>query len=178
MNNLIENIEEGTIMKDTRAKIDAGSNDKLINERMKGFINFLKKPKIWVIGFLIIAIILGVYIRSMPMQDHNPNVPGNQPGLWDVSTNTWTLGPDLDPWLFTRTAKSIIETGSVPKIDTMRNVPLGFDNTKETMLLPYMIAYTHYFFNIFGDYPVEFSAAILPVIMFALTIISFFLFGV
>jgi asparagine N-glycosylation enzyme membrane subunit Stt3 len=176
MNNLIENIEEGTIMKDTRAKIDAGSNDKLINERMKGFINFLKKPKIWVIGFLIIAIILGVYIRSMPMQDHNPNVPGNQPGLWDVSTNTWTLGPDLDPWLFTRTAKSIIETGSVPKIDTMRNVPLGFDNTKETMLLPYMIAYTHYFFNIFGDYPVEFSAAILPVIMFALTIISFFLF--
>jgi len=145
--------------------------EKLIEERKEKLVSFLKKPKVWVIGFLIIAVILGVYIRSMPMHDHN-----GTPGLWDITTNTWTLGPDLDPWLFTRTAKAIVETGSVPKMDMMRNVPLGFDNTKETILLPYMIAYTHHFFNVFGEYPVEFAAAILPVIMFALTIISFFLF--
>tara|TARA_Y100000034_G_scaffold136953_1_gene217554 strand:- start:10601 stop:13330 length:2730 start_codon:yes stop_codon:yes gene_type:complete len=145
--------------------------EKLIEERKKNLINFIKKPKVWVIVFLIIAIILGVYIRSMPMHDH-----GGTPGLWDITTNTWTLGPDLDPWLFTRQAKVIVETGSLPKIDIMRNVPLGFDNSIETKLLPYMIAYTHYFFNVFGNYPVEFSAAIFPVIMFALTIISFFLF--
>jgi len=152
------------------------SEEKIIEQRAKNVFSFIKKPSVWVLGFLIIAIILGVYIRSMPMQDHDPNIPGRQPGLWDITTNTWTLGPDLDPWLFLRTAEGIIETGSIVRIDTMRNVPLGVDNTYETMLLPYMIAYTHYFFNMFGDYPIEFAGAILPVIMFALTIISFFLF--
>jgi asparagine N-glycosylation enzyme membrane subunit Stt3 len=147
------------------------SEEQLIQERTKNLIDFLKKPAVWVIGFLIIAIILGVYIRSMPMHDH-----GGNPGLWDITTNTWTLGPDLDPWLFTRQAKVIVENGSLPEIDTLRYSPIGFDNSKETVLLPYMIAYTHYFFNMFGDYPVEFAGAIFPVIMFALTIISFFLF--
>jgi len=145
--------------------------EKLIEKRKEKFVEFLKKPGVWVLGFLIIALILGIYIRSLPMTDH-----GGNPGLWDITTNTWTLGPDLDPWLFLRTAKSIVDNGSVPKMDMMRNVPLGFDNTKETMLLPYMIAGTYYFVNLFRDYPVEFAGAIFPVIMFALTIISFFLF--
>ncbi len=145
--------------------------EQIIEQRKQKLINFFKKPCVWVIGFLIVAVILGVYIRSMPMQDHN-----GTPGLWDITTNTWTLGPDLDPWLFLRTAESIVENGSIPRMDMMRFVPLGFDNTKETILLPCMIAYTYYFFNIFGDYPIEFAGAILPVIMFALTIISFFLF--
>ncbi len=159
------------IVKDISTESNIEKTEDLIQERKEKFLKFVKKPWVWVIGFLIIAIILGVYIRSMPMHDH-----GGNPGLWDITTNTWTLGPDLDPWLFLRTAKSIVETGSIPKIDTMRNVPLGFDNTIETMLLPYMIAYTHYFFNLFGDYPIEFSGAIFPVIMFALTILAFFLF--
>jgi len=152
------------------------NQEQLIEQRKEKFLESIKKPKVWALGFLIVAVILGVYIRSMPMHDHNPNLPGNQPGLWDITTNTWTLGPDLDPWLFLRTANSIVENGSIPRIDMMRNVPLGFDNTRETRLLPYMIAYTHYFFNIFEEYPIEFAGAILPVIMFALTIISFFLF--
>jgi len=141
-----------------------------IEKRKEKIFNFLKRPEIWVIVFLIIAIILGIYIRSMPMQDH-----GGNPGLWDVTTNTWTLGPDLDPWLFLRTAESIVENGSVPEIDNMRYSPLGYNNAKETKLLPYLLAYTHYFFNSFGTYPIEFSGAIFPVIMFVLTILSFFL---
>jgi asparagine N-glycosylation enzyme membrane subunit Stt3 len=170
-NNLMENIKEENILKDTRAEIDLGESKDLIEKRAKSFINFLKKPTVWVLGFLIIAIILGVYIRSMPMHDH-----GGNPGLWDITTNTWTLGPDLDPWLFTRYAKTIVNEGGLPDIDTMRNVPLGFDTSKETMLLPYMIVYTHKLVNLFGNYPVEFAASIFPVFMFALTIISFFLF--
>jgi asparagine N-glycosylation enzyme membrane subunit Stt3 len=170
-NNLIENIREEALMKDTRAKTNIENNEKLINERSKNLINFLKKPKVWVLGFLIVAIILGIYIRSMPMQDH-----GGNPGLWDIATNTWTLGPDLDPWLFTRYAKIIVEEGSLPAIDELRNVPLGFDTSKETMLLPNMIVWTYHLVNVFGDYNVNFAAAIFPVIMFALTIISFFFF--
>ena len=169
--NNISNNYAKNLVEDTRAEADLGENRKLIDERSKKLINFLKKPTVWVMGFLIIAIILGIYIRSMPMHDH-----GGRPGLWDITTNDWTLGPDLDPWLFTRYAKTIVEEGSLSKIDTMRNVPLGFDTTRETMLLPHMIVNVHKIFNLFGDYSVEFAAAILPVIMFVFTIISFFLF--
>ncbi|MDP2672315.1 MAG: STT3 domain-containing protein, partial [Nanoarchaeota archaeon] len=148
------------------------SEDELIKIRKDKIINFLKKPEIWVIGFLIIAVILGIYIRSLPMSDH-----GGNPGLWDVATNSWTLGPDLDPWLFTRMAKLIVNDGAMPEIDTLRNVPLGFKTSEETVLLPYMIAWTYKLSKIFyPDANVEFGAALFPVIMFALTIIVFFLF--
>ena len=150
------------------------TNKEILNEleeRKKKIFHSLKKTNFWILGFLVIALVLGVYIRSMPMQDH-----GGLPGLWDVAKNNWTLGPDLDPWLFTRIAKETIETGSFPKMDLMRNVPFGFDNSQETILLPYLIVWTYKFVNMFGSYNVEFAAALLPVIMFFLTIISFFLF--
>ena len=162
--------ESSVIVEDKRAETSFDS-DKLIKERKKKVINFFKNKQTWVIGFLIIAIILGVYIRSMPMHDH-----GGNPGLWDITTNDWTLGPDLDPWLFTRYAETIVSEGGLPEIDMFRNVPLGFETAKETTLLPYMIVLTHKIVNLFGDFSVNFSAAIFPVIMFALTIISFFLF--
>jgi len=138
-------------------------------EKLKNF--FKKKNNLWVIGFLIIAIILGIYIRTMPMQDH-----GGNPGLWDITTDTWTLGPDLDPWLFSRNAEVIVEDGSLPETDMMRNVPLGFPNSLETPLLPIMIAGTYYFLNIFSNVSVIYAAVVFPVIMFALTIIAFFLY--
>jgi len=148
-----------------------------IEKRKKKLLRTIKKPKIWVGFFLIVALILGVYIRSLPMTDHNPSVPGIQPGLWDITTNDWTLGPDLDPWLFLRTAKSIVYEGGIPEIDTMRNVPLGFKTAKETRLLPYMIAYTYYISKLFYEkVNVEFAGALLPVIMFAFTILAFFFF--
>ena len=147
------------------------TQDKIIEQRKEKIISFLKQRKVWVLGFLIIAIILGIYIRSMPLHDH-----GGKPGLWDITKNDYTLGPDLDPWLFTRYAKIIVEEGHLPRIDKMRYVPLGYDTSKGTRLLPYMIALTYYIVNLFGTYSVEFAAALFPVIMFALTIISFFLF--
>jgi asparagine N-glycosylation enzyme membrane subunit Stt3 len=143
----------------------------ILEERKEKAINFLKKSQSWVIVLLIIAVILGVYIRSMPMHDH-----GGNPGLWDVTRNDWTLGPDLDPWLFTRQAKTILENGALPEIDEMRNSPVGFVNARETVLLPYMIYWTHGLVNLFGEYSIEFAAVIFPVIMFGLTIIVFFLF--
>jgi len=139
----------------------------------------IKKERIWeiiqskklIIVLVILLVILGVYIRSIPMQDHN-----GKPGLWDITTNTWTLGPDLDPWLFLRGAKTIVATGGLPEIDLMRNVPLGFNNAIESQLLPYLIAYTYYVLKIFSDVNVEFAGVVFPVIFFALTILSFFFF--
>ena len=143
-----------------------------LEKRKAKVLDFLKKKQVWVIGLLIVALVLGIYIRTLPMQDH-----GGFPGLWDFTTNNWTLGPDLDPWLFTRYAGEIIDNGSVAKIDMMRNTPLGFETAKETMLLPKMIVWTYSITNLFySANNIEFSAALFPVIMFALTIISFFLF--
>jgi len=164
-------MDEKNIIEDTRGKLDIEETEKIVEERKKKLIDFFKNKQIWVIGILIIALILGGYIRYLPMTDH-----GGNPGLWDITTNTWTLGPDLDPWLFTRYAKTIVEQGQLPEIDTMRNVPLGFKTSKETQLLSYMIVGTYYLVNLFGDYNILFAAAFFPVIMFALTIISFFLF--
>ena len=86
-----------------------------IEQRKQKILNFIKQRYIWTGFFLILALILGVYIRSLPLTDH-----GGHPGLWDITKNTWTLGPDLDPWLFFRYAKTTVETGSLPKIDDMR----------------------------------------------------------
>ncbi len=147
------------------------TEEMLIEKRKEKVVSFFKKPGVWVVGLLIVALILGIYIRSLPMLDH-----GGKPGLWDITTNNWTLGPDLDPWLFTRYAKIIAENGSLPAIDSFRNVPRGFDTAGETKLLPNMLVLTYRIVNWFGSYNMEFAASLFPVIMFALTIISFFLF--
>jgi asparagine N-glycosylation enzyme membrane subunit Stt3 len=160
------------IKKDFNIQTNNISDDELLRQRKEKFKKFIKNKQWWVFGLLIIAIILGVYIRSMPMYDH-----GGKPGLWDFTTDSWTLGPDLDPWLFYRNAKTIVEQGELPAIDMMRNVPRGFDNTMESQLLAYMIAWTYHGLNFFGiESSIEYAAVIFPVIMFALTIISFFFF--
>ncbi|MFZ5955028.1 MAG: STT3 domain-containing protein [Nanoarchaeota archaeon] len=146
-------------------------NEDIISERKRKFIEMINKKSYWVFFFLIIALILGIYLRSLPMLDH-----GGKPGLWDITTNDWTLGPDLDPWLFTRYTKTIHDNGTLPQIDKMRNVPLGFDTTYETRLLPQMIIFLYHTLNLFGNFSIIYSAAIFPVIMFAFTILAFFLF--
>ncbi|MBI2449866.1 hypothetical protein HYV49_06265 [Candidatus Pacearchaeota archaeon] len=113
---------------------------------------------------IFLAVYISTFVRTRNLQ-----------GLKDITTNSWTLGPDLDPFLFLRYAKYIVEHGSLMVVDTMRYVPLGFKTAQESMLLPYMIAYTHKILSLFiSNVTIEYSAVIFPVIMFALTIIAFF----
>lgn len=144
--------------------------EKIIEDRKRKLKEFFVKKNLWIILGVVVALILGIYIRSLPMTDH-----GGHPGLWDVTTNTWTLGPDLDPFLFLRYAKDMIN-GGLPSLDTMRNVPLGFKTSEELQMVPYMIVLTYKLVNLFGSYDINFAAVIMPVIFFGLTIISFFLF--
>ena len=123
-----------------------GREEDILKIRKEKLFNFLKKGQGWVFVVLIIAVILGVYIRSLPMTDR-----GGNPGLWDITTKTWTLGPDLDPWLFLRNAQTIVDQGSLPAIDRFRNVPLGFDNSIESKLLPYMIVWTYKILRFIGS---------------------------
>lgn len=98
----------------------------------------------------------------------------NLPGLRDITTGGWTLGPDLDPFLFLRWAKYIVVHGSIYAFDAFRNVPLGFDTRGELLFHPYLIAWFHKIASFFGSISVDQSAALYPVFMFALTAIVFF----
>ena len=120
--------------------------DKLLEERKEKVVKFFKENPSWIFYIILfLLIILGTYIRMQPLLDH-----GGRPGLWDVTTNDYTLGPDLDPFLFLRYAKTMISEGSLPQIDTMRNVPLSFDTTTELQMVSYMIVLTYKFVNLFG----------------------------
>ncbi len=136
-----------------------------IIEKRKEKVKTLFKGNL--IYYIILAVItfLGFYIRTR-----------NIDKLKDITTNSWTLGPDLDPFLFLRWAKYIVKHGSLMTIDMMRNVPLGFNTAGEMKLLAYMITWFYYFLNIFKDITVTYAAILFPTIMFAFTTIAFFLF--
>ncbi|UZE93657.1 MAG: hypothetical protein IB618_02695 [Candidatus Pacearchaeota archaeon] len=141
--------------------------------KRKLFANIKFKPdkKFWIILALIILLIaiiyLGVWIRTQ-----------NIPQLKDVTTGQYTLGPDLDPFLFLRHAKEISEN-RLENPDMMRAAPLGVQNYAKTSLMPWAIVFIYKILNIFWEPPtatVEFAAIIAPVIFFALTLIVFFFF--
>jgi len=132
------------------------------------FLEFVKnlKKRIGLIIYALLAFVvyIAVWIRTR-----------NVSGLRDITTGGWTLGPDLDPFLFLRWAKYIVENGSLFVVDTMRYVPFGFETSLEFPLLHHSIAWFHNLATMFGSVSVEQSAVYFPVFMFALTVIAFFL---
>lgn len=142
--------------------------------RERKILDFFKGKFNWLVySVLAIIIWINIKIRTIPMKI-NP-LTGN-PGLWDITRNNWTLGPDLDPFFFLRLAKTIVTQGALPLIDTMRYVPLGHNTLMETKLLPYIIAYFYKFLHFFSDkITIEYAAVILPVVASVFTTIAFFL---
>lgn len=159
-------------------KKETSVSEREIEKRRKELINFFKqKTNLVVYGILAIIISISVFIRTR-----------NISKLKDITTGTWTLGPDLDPFLFLRWAKYIAEHGKLFLIDTMRYVPLAnfcsgdacnpINTTGEMKLLSYMIAWLSNFLSIFSkEATVTYAAIIFPVIMAALTGVAFFLFA-
>ncbi len=139
--------------------------DTLVVQRKEKLAALLRIKRHWIayLGLAIIAYV-AFWIRTL-----------NLAGLRDIATGGWTLGPDLDPFLFLRWAKHIITQGALMPIDTLRYVPLGFDTRGELILFPYMIAWFHKIAVFFGSTSIEQSAALFPAYAFALTIIAFFL---
>ncbi|MBI2044042.1 hypothetical protein HYT24_01625, partial [Candidatus Pacearchaeota archaeon] len=125
-----------------------------------------EKDKRWFyasLALLIIIVILGIYIRT-----------ANIPQLKDVTTGNYTLGPDLDPFLYLRLAERIIETGSLPNPDYMRYLGIGGEYKN---LISFDIAYLYKFLSVFSNnISLEYVAIIFPVIFFGLSIITFFFF--
>ncbi len=141
-----------------------GESDHLIEERKEKFVAFCKRnTHLIYYAFLAVIVFIAVRIRTL-----------NLPGLRDVTTGGWTLGPDLDPFLFLRYAKEIVLHGSLPLIDHLRYVPLGFEAKSELLLLPYLVAWFHKLAGMFGSTSIEQSAVIYPAVAFGLTVIAFF----
>ena len=148
-----------------------------LKARKKKLIDFFKKKTNWIYyAILVIIISVSTYIRTR-----------NIPKLKDITTGTWTLGPDLDPFLFLRWAQYIAEHGKLFLLDTMRYVPLAqicsgnaceaVNTAGEMKLLSYMIAWLSKFLFIFNkESTVTYAAVIFPVIMSILAGIAFFLF--
>ncbi|MBU0958724.1 MAG: hypothetical protein KKB31_02135, partial [Nanoarchaeota archaeon] len=139
-----------------------------LEKRKKKVMSYLKKHKDWAY-YIILAFItyLAVFIRTR-----------NLPRLRDITTGTWTLGPDLDPFLFLRWAKEIAVNGGLMALDTLRYSPIGYDTAREMKLLSYLIAWFHNIISFFNsEATITYSAVIFPVFMFALTAIAFFLFA-
>ena len=144
--------------------MDNLENESLIRQRQIKFFDFIKKKSDWIIYVVLAFVIyLAVWIRTR-----------NLSGLRDITTGGWTLGPDLDPFLFLRWAKYIVENGSFFALDTMRYVPRGLE-TIGYPLPHYFIVWFHKLAYVFGSGSVEQSAVLYPVFMFALTVIAFFL---
>jgi asparagine N-glycosylation enzyme membrane subunit Stt3 len=155
-----ESFEEES--KEKTHKIDS---DELAMQKRKEKIFRLFKNKYNLLSYavLFLLVILSIVIRTR-----------NLSKLRDITTGGWTLGPDLDPFLFLRWAKYIVEHGTLYANDAMRYVPLGFNTNRELLLHPYMMAWFHKVAVLFGSVSVEQSAALYPVFMFALTVVAFF----
>ncbi|MDD5699652.1 MAG: STT3 domain-containing protein [Candidatus Nanoarchaeia archaeon] len=120
--------------------------------------------KIWfyiALALLLAILFLGVSIRTT-----------NIPYLKDVTTGNYTLGPDLDPFLYLRVAHEIIEYGHELTPDYMRYLGMA---PSYSNFVPSTIAGLYTFFHVFSkDISLEYIAIIFPVIFFGLSIIAFF----
>jgi len=133
-------MEEGDAVRINTSGVKASFN--------KGFV-FLRQKKtvgILVIIALIAIIILSSWIRTADI-----------PGLKDVTTGEYTLGPDLDPFLYLRHAEEI-NSGTLENPDTMRYAPLGSTNYALKNLMPWAIFILFRIMSIFSDVSITYSA--------------------
>ncbi|MFH1503084.1 MAG: STT3 domain-containing protein [Candidatus Diapherotrites archaeon] len=95
--------------------------------------------------------------------------------LIDITTGNYTLGPDLDPFLYLRLAEDINQ-GIVPSVDCMRYAPICSNNYAKQSLMPWVIVGFYKIISLFKEATLTYAAIITPVILFLISLIGFFLF--
>ena len=141
-----------------------GMEDALGARKDKVFSYLKKKPLVLI--YLILAGILsyGAYIRTRNLE-----------WLIDVTTGKY-IPIALDPFVFLRYVRTIIETGSLMAVDTMRNFPIGYTGMNEFKIMSYAIVYLYKFWSFFDpSVTVEYVHVIYPVVAFILGTVFFFL---
>ena len=79
----------------------------------------------------------------------------------------------LDPYLYLRLARDVLEQGSLPILDVMRNPPFGIERGFD--LFPYFLAYWSKLLGVFG-LSQEAAHILYPPIIMVLSLIPFYLF--
>ncbi len=129
------------------------------------FSKFIKAKSTWIV-YLLLALIVGfsTFIRTR-----------NLHLLKDVTTGKY-IPLALDPFVFLRYGQYILEHGKLMTFDMLRSVPLGFETSREMLLVSYFNVFMYKILNIFNsNITFEFIHVIYPVILFFFIIIIFFL---
>ncbi len=126
---------------------------------------YYEKYKWMVWPIFIVLLIFTIYVRT-----------SNIPQLKDVVTGEYTLGPDLDPFLYLRNAKEILTGTNTGKIDNMRYMPFGAPSYLRSSLMPWTIVWLYKGVSIFSNISLTYAAIIAPVLFFSISLIGFFLF--
>jgi len=122
-------------------------------------------------NLMFLPIVLWLLITAGIMRTSNIE------SLIDVSIGNYTLGPDLDPFLYLRNAIEL-SNGNANEIDSFRYAPLNQTPSYITNnLMPWAILWTYNFLSVFTETSVTYSAIILPVILFIISTIGFLLFA-
>ncbi|MFH1276013.1 MAG: STT3 domain-containing protein, partial [Candidatus Woesearchaeota archaeon] len=140
------------------------SEDDDLSKQRKQLIHFVKTKWNYLIYIVLAAIIwFGVKIRI-----------GNLWLLKDSTTGKY-IPMALDPHLFLKYTKYIVEHGSLLAHDPTRFVPLG-TSTVQYVFMSGFIAYLYKFVHIFfPSVTIEYVDVIYPVICFAIAMVFFFL---
>jgi asparagine N-glycosylation enzyme membrane subunit Stt3 len=138
-------------------------NDDSSKQREK-LLKTLKERKQWIV-YLALAIILYLSAKIRLL---------NLPLLKDITTGKY-VPLALDPHLFLRYSKAIIEQGALFAHDASRFVPLGTDTIKDVFMASF-ISYLYKFFAIFSPaVTIEYIDVIYPVVTFVVGLFFFFL---
>ena len=137
------------------------------NSFAKAFDFFAQKKVMnaTIIILLLATLVISGWIRTQNISD-----------LKDSTTGDFTLGPDLDPFLYLRHAEEI-NNGNLENPDMMRYAPLGSVNYALKNLMPWVIFVLFKIMSVFSSKSITYSAIILPVVLFLISIIGFFLFN-
>jgi dolichyl-diphosphooligosaccharide---protein glycosyltransferase len=134
--------------------------------RKEKIFKFLKEKKIF-LSFIILAVIawFGYYIRTK-----------NLPLLIDATTGKY-IPMALDPFVFLRYVKYILENGALMAVDTLRYYPIGYTSVSEFSFLSHAIVYLYKFLSFFNpSITIEYVHVIYPPIAFVVGLVFFFLF--
>ena len=121
--------------------------------------------------FNLMFILLVLWLLFITISVRTSNISG----LKDITTGNYTLGPDLDPFLYLRLAKDI-SNGSLEDPDMMRYFPIGAKNYAHQSLMPWGIFYVYKLLSFFGEDSITHAAILTPVIFFTVSTIGFLLF--
>lgn len=133
---------------------------------LSGILAYFDKKTLMFVPLMIWLLTITILVRT-----------SNIPSLKNAATGEWTLGPDLDPYLFLRNAIEISENRNMGKLDLMRYSPIGATSYIHSSLMPWAILGIHKILSVLdSSVSITYAAIIAPVIFFVMSLLSFFFF--